>query len=75
MKATTWDWKDQPPWEEITKAVIDQISEGWRLHGYDQSELRLIQVDSGSDQWAVVITCGKETDVDAQRFYEASRWV
>lgn len=41
MTIITWDWKAQPPWPEIQKAL--------------EMGPRIEQVETGSDQYAIVI--------------------
>lgn len=59
----TWDWKEQPDWEDVNFALIEVPNIGAKFW----------QVDSGSDQFAVVF--GQFDDQkQAQLYFDANRF-
>ncbi len=60
--ALTWDWRQQPDWERLAVVVLDLS--GGRVH------LRL--VDTGSDEYALVVADRDLTEQQATRVFD--RW-
>lgn len=57
-KVITWDWKEQPDWDEVNFALCEQI------------DAFVHPVDSQSDQYVIVIGPREMTAQDAQERYE-----
>lgn len=60
MILISWDWKSQPDWDEINDALQDQECP------------RIFVVDSGTDQFAIVIGDRRvNTEAQAQAHFDA----
>ncbi len=55
-----WDWKAQPPWDEVQEALRGTFSDG--PHFYE--------VDTESDSYAVVVANRTATKEEAQKWYD-----
>jgi hypothetical protein len=63
-RVLSWDWRQQPDLDELARILADLS--GGRLH--------LRQVETGSDEYAVVIADGPLSEWDAGRAYERARF-
>lgn len=54
-----WDWKEQPDWTEIQEFL---------LKGF----VHLSSPDTGSDQYVLIMTKEKITEIEGDRLYERS---
>ena len=59
----TWDWREQPDPDELARAVRD-VSGG---------TVHIRQVDTGSDQYAIVVAAADLDDEAVQDVYD--RWL
>lgn len=56
----SWDWREQPCWDTITD-LIENINH--------QGDLSIVEVETGSDEHAIVIGCKPLLQEDAIRHY------
>lgn len=61
----TWDWKDFPDFDDIDRIVYNRSVTG--------QAVRILQIDTGSDQVAIAIGDGSLTQEAAQAAYRR-RW-
>lgn len=62
IRVLTWDWKEQPDLDDLARIV----------HDVSQCHVHLYQVDTGSDQYALVVArnpIGSQAAHDAYRRY------
>lgn len=57
MNIITWDWKEQPDWDDINFALTLD------------NDAFIIPVESGSDQFACVVAPGGTTTEQAQQYF------
>lgn len=58
----TWDWKEQPNWGHVIKAVelAQSFNAGVKIH----------EVDTGGDEYAIIISTDRFPKEDAERYYQ-----
>lgn len=57
----TWDWKEQPNWKDVMKAIekAQSFNSGVRIH----------EIETGADEYAIIVSTSKFTKEDAARYY------
>lgn len=61
-RVLTWDWRQQPDLDRLAAAIRDLTGGNVGLH----------QVDTGSDEYAIVLADQLLTDAEARSIWEAS---
>lgn len=61
MTIVTWDHKEQPDWAEVNVALAEDIS-------------TVIEVESGTDHFAIVIAPSETTQEQAQDYYDEHKF-
>jgi hypothetical protein len=62
-RVLSWDWREQPDLDQLGRIIADLS--GGRLH--------LRRVDTGSDEYAVVVADSPLSEWDAARVYERAQ--
>jgi hypothetical protein len=57
MTIISWDWKAQPNWSAVKKALKQE------------PDAEIIEVETGADEYAIVVAPAGTTQQEAQEFY------